>query len=62
MEILRERPELDAVDGTVLAIDAGAVHGRLPSTIVTCVERPSRLLREGPVSRQQIQAVLPELQ
>ncbi len=62
LEMLRERPDLDAVDRTLLAIDAGAVHGRLPSTIVTCVERPPRLLREGPVSRQQIQAVMPELQ
>ena len=44
-------PELD------LIVDAGPTPGGPPSTIVDA-SRPIRLLREGPVSRQQIAAVL----
>ena len=40
-----------------LILDGGMTTGGLPSTIVDCGS-PIRLLREGPISRQQIEAAL----
>ena len=40
-----------------LILDGGPTRGGLPSTIVDTVS-PIRLLREGPISRQQIETVL----
>jgi L-threonylcarbamoyladenylate synthase len=40
-----------------LILDGGSTRGGLPSTIVDTVS-PIRLLREGPISRQQIETVL----
>ncbi len=62
LPLFRERLDLADVDVPVLAIDAGLTVGTLPSTIVSFVETPPRLLREGPVGRREIESLLPELQ
>lgn len=61
LEVFSRREDLQEVEGPVVALDAGTTPGALPSTIVSFVESPPRLLREGPVSRAEIEALLPEL-
>lgn len=41
-----------------LIIDGGTTPGGIPSTVVDCVAVEPRILREGPVSRREILAVL----
>jgi L-threonylcarbamoyladenylate synthase len=41
-----------------LIIDGGTTPGGIPSTLVDCVAAEPRILREGPVSRREILAVL----
>ncbi|UCF19341.1 MAG: L-threonylcarbamoyladenylate synthase [Gemmatimonadota bacterium] len=62
LPLFRDRPDLADSEVPVLAIDAGLTVGTLPSTIVSFVESPPRLLREGPVARREIESLLPELQ
>jgi L-threonylcarbamoyladenylate synthase len=61
LEVFSGRDDLEDIERPVLALDAGATRGTLPSTIVSFVESPPRLLREGAVSRQEVEARLPEL-
>jgi L-threonylcarbamoyladenylate synthase len=62
LEVFAGRTDLDDIDGPVVALDAGTTRGTLPSTIVSFVESPPRLVREGPVSRREVEALLPELE
>ncbi|MGD2216925.1 MAG: L-threonylcarbamoyladenylate synthase [Gemmatimonadales bacterium] len=61
LEVLSRRDDLEDIERPVVALDAGTTRGRRPSTIVSFVESTPRLLREGPVSRQELQARLPDL-
>ncbi len=64
VEIFAKREDLEDLEDLgvpILAVDAGASQGGRPSTIVSLVESPPRLLREGPVTRQEIEKWLPEL-
>lgn len=53
--------EVEAAFGSQvdLILDAGPTPGGAPSTVVT-VSGPPRILREGPITRPQLQAVLAE--
>jgi tRNA A37 threonylcarbamoyladenosine synthetase subunit TsaC/SUA5/YrdC len=62
LEMFSGRDDLNDIDRRVVALDAGMTRGTRPSTIVSFVESAPRLLREGPVSRQEVEAWLPELQ
>ncbi len=62
LELFRERVDLAAEDRPVVAIDAGPTLSDQPSTIVSFVDSPPRLLREGPISRSQILTWLPDLE
>jgi L-threonylcarbamoyladenylate synthase len=61
LEVFRGREDLESIERPVLALDAGMTRGTLSSTIVSFVESPPRLLREGPVSRAELEARLPDL-
>jgi L-threonylcarbamoyladenylate synthase len=61
LEMLGNRDDLSDIGVPVVALDAGTTGGGLPSTIVSFVESPPRLLREGPVSRRDVEARLPDL-
>lgn len=58
---MRTAEEVEAAFGSQvdLILDAGPTPGGAPSTVVT-VNGPPQILREGPVSRQQLQAVFAE--
>ena len=43
-----------------LIIDGGTTPGRVPSTVVDCVGAEPQVLREGPVTKEQIQSCLRE--
>lgn len=58
LEVFSGRDDLNDVDRRVVALDAGMTRGTGPSTIVSFVESPPRLLREGPVSRGELEARL----
>ena len=62
LEVFSGRDDLSDVDAPVVALDAGMTLGTRPSTLVSFVDSPPRLLREGPVSRQEVEARLPEIQ
>ena len=61
LEVFKGRDDLRDVRVPVLAIDAGAAQGARPSTIVSFAGSRPRLLREGPVTREQIEEYLPGL-
>jgi L-threonylcarbamoyladenylate synthase len=61
MELFAGRDDLCDIDRPVLAVDAGPSKGGTPSTILTFVEAPPRLLREGPVSREQLLTLVQDL-
>ena len=61
LEAFANRDDLEDLEVPVVAIDAGPSQGARPSTIVNLVEWPPRLLREGPLTREEIQKWLPEL-
>ena len=62
LELFTGREDLCDVDRPVLALDAGPTKGTTPSTVLSFVEMPPRILREGPVSRQQLSTLLPDLE
>lgn len=45
-------------DSIELVVDGGRTPGGVPSTVVDCTESRPRLLREGPISLEQIEAAL----
>lgn len=59
--LFEDRDDLEDVRVPVVVVDAGPREGRRPSTIVSLLESRPRLVREGPTSRAEIAAVLPEL-
>ncbi len=61
LQVFVERSDLQDVSATVLALDAGPTLGTRGSTIVSFVDSPPRLLREGPVTRGELAKWLPEL-
>jgi L-threonylcarbamoyladenylate synthase len=61
LEVFANRDDLDDLETLVVAVDAGPSQGARPSTIVSLVEWPPRLIREGPLTREEIQKWLPEL-
>ncbi len=55
LQVFAGRDDLaDAVE-PVLGVDAGTTNGTTPSTVISFVESPPRLLREGLVTREQIE-------
>lgn len=62
LELFGERPDLIDLDRPIIAVDAGTTKGALPSTIVSFLDRPPRLLREGPVSREELEVSLSEFE
>jgi L-threonylcarbamoyladenylate synthase len=60
LAVFEGRPDL-AEGVLVLGLDGGTTEGSAPSTIVSFVESPPRLLREGPAGRREIERWLPEL-
>lgn len=60
LAVFEGRPDL-AERVPILGLDAGTTEGSAASTIVSFVESPPRLLREGPVGRGEIERWLPEL-
>jgi L-threonylcarbamoyladenylate synthase len=61
LEVFAGRGDLNEVERPLLAVDAGTTRGAQPSTIVSLVEWPPRLIREGPVSRRQLVGCVPQL-
>lgn len=41
-----------------LVVDAGRTPGGVPSTVIDCTQSPPRLLREGPISLERIEAAI----
>lgn len=58
LELFEDREDLGDVSAPVLAVDAGETGAVAPSTIVSCMDSPPRVLREGPISTEQIAKVL----
>jgi L-threonylcarbamoyladenylate synthase len=61
MELFAARDDLCDIDRPVLAVDAGPSKGGTPSTILSFVEKRPRLLRQGPVSREQLLTLVQDL-
>lgn len=55
LQVFAGRDDLADVAEPVLAIDAGTTMGSTPSTIVSFVKSPPELLREGLVTREQLE-------
>jgi L-threonylcarbamoyladenylate synthase len=55
LQVFDGRNDLADIPVPVLAIDAGTTNGTTPSTIISFVESPPELLREGLVTREQIE-------
>lgn len=55
LQVFAGRDDLAEVAEPVLAIDAGSTKGTTPSTIISFVESPPELLREGLVTREQLE-------
>lgn len=55
LQVFDGRSDLDDVERTVLAIDAGTTKGTTPSTIISFVESRPQLLREGLLSSEQLE-------
>ncbi len=62
LELFAGRVDLLKDERPVVALDAGPIPETRPSTIVSFVQTPPRLLREGPVSRAQLLTCLPDLE
>lgn len=62
LELFAERIDLVKEERPVVALDAGPLPEMRPSTIVSFVHKPPRLLREGPVTRAQLLTCLPDLE
>jgi len=54
LDVFAGRTDLEEMEEPVLAIDAGTTKGTTPSTIVSFVESPPVLLREGLVTAEQL--------
>jgi L-threonylcarbamoyladenylate synthase len=61
VEVFAGRDDLEGVGTSVIAIDAGRSAGDEPSTIVSLVESPPRLVREGPVRRAELERWMEDL-
>jgi len=48
-------------DGTLLVLDAGALPHSPPSTLIDCTGNVPRLLRDGAISRQRLESIVPSL-
>jgi len=55
LQVFAGREDLANIDVPILAIDAGTTKGTTPSTIVSFVESPPQLLREGLVTLEQLE-------
>ncbi len=62
LELFAQRMDLLKEERPVIALDAGTIPERRPSTIVSFIHTPPRLLREGPVTRAQLLTCLPDLE
>lgn len=56
MTLFESRSDLGDLDATVLGIDGGESPNEKPSTIVSFIESPPRLIRQGPVTRSDLAA------
>jgi L-threonylcarbamoyladenylate synthase len=61
VEIFEGRDDLEDVGAPVIVVDAGRSAGEEPSTIVSLVGSPARLVREGPVRRAELDPWLGDL-
>ncbi len=61
LRIFADREDLADSDRAALALDGGRTWGDRPSTIVSFIGSSPRLVREGPVSRADLAAWLPDL-
>jgi tRNA A37 threonylcarbamoyladenosine synthetase subunit TsaC/SUA5/YrdC len=55
LQVFAGREDLADIAEPILAIDAGTTKGTTPSTIVSFVESPPELLREGLVTLEQLE-------
>ncbi len=62
LELFAGRADLLKEERPVVALDAGAIPETRPSTIVSFVQSPPRLLREGPIKRAQLRTYVPDLE
>ncbi len=58
LALFEGREDLKPVRATILAIDGGPAAGLMPSTVVSCMESPPHLLREGPIGMEVITCAL----
>jgi L-threonylcarbamoyladenylate synthase len=61
VEIFAGRDDLDDIGVPMIVVDAGRSSGDSASTIVSLVESPPRLVREGPVQRIELERLLTNL-
>jgi L-threonylcarbamoyladenylate synthase len=54
LKVLESRDDLAEIDGVALAVDAGPSPRAQASTLVSFLESPPRLVREGPVRRDDL--------
>lgn len=59
VEVFEGRDDLSDVGRPILAIDAGTTKGITPSTMVSLLESPPRLIRQGLVGVEQLEPWLP---
>ena len=61
LDVFADRDDLDDLEVPILAIDAGASRETRASTIVSVVDSPPRLVREGPIAFDAIDECLAKL-
>lgn len=61
LELFAGRVDLLQDERPAVALDAGPIPETRPSTIVSFVQGPPRVLREGPITRAQLLACVPDL-
>ncbi len=61
LELFSGRVDLLQDERPAVALDAGPIPESRPSTIVSFVQGPPRMLREGPITRAQLLACVPDL-
>lgn len=61
LELFAGRVDLLKDERPAVALDAGPIPETRPSTIVSFVQGPPRLLREGPITRAQLLTCVPDL-
>lgn len=58
LALFEERDDLKPFSATIFAIDGGPATDLMPSTVVSCMVSPPRVLREGPIGTEIITGTL----